>query len=89
MLFLCAGHSYETKSMRQFLTDDPQTPVILMTQDHRRVFVMRPNGCKGSRIDQANTLEIISLAARYNLPELLNAFPAPHVETVELDLIPA
>jgi hypothetical protein len=89
MQFWCAGRSYQTNLMRQFLTDDPQVPVILMTRDNRRVFVLRSDGAKGCRVDQANTLEIISLASRYDIKELLDAYPAPHVGPVRLELVPA
>lgn len=87
MLFWCDGRAYESKSMRQFLTDDPETPVILLTRDNQRVFVMRSDGSKGCRIAQANTLQIISLSSRYGIPQLLDAFPAPKVGSVEMALV--
>jgi hypothetical protein len=84
MTFWCDGRSYESSSLRQFLTNDPSTPLILMTPDNRRVFVMRCEGLRGCRIDQANTLEIISLASRHNIRQLLNAYPAARVGEVQM-----
>jgi hypothetical protein len=89
MEFLYEGRSYETRALKQFLTEDPATPLILMTPDRKRVFVMRVDGCKGCRIQQANTLEIISLASRYGIRQLLEAFPASRVGEVELAQPPA
>jgi hypothetical protein len=86
MIFSCGGCSYESGAMRQFLTDDPATPLILVTRDFKTVFVMTLEGCKGARIHQANTLQIISLATRYGLRELLNAFPSPAVGDVQTEL---
>jgi hypothetical protein len=87
MTFWCSGRSYESGKMRQFLTDDPTTPLILVTPDYKRVFVMTLEGCMGSRIHQANTLQIISLATRYGLKDLLNAYPSPAVGDVEVELV--
>jgi hypothetical protein len=85
MTFWCDGHPYLTTGMRQFLTNDPGTPLVLLTADYRKVFVMTLEGCRGYRIHQANTVEIISLATRNHIPELLRAFPASTVGDVQME----
>jgi hypothetical protein len=85
MTFWCDGRCYESRALRQFFTDDPATPLVLMTPDQRRVFVMTMDGAAGWRIHQANTLEIISLASRHRLKALLEAFPASMVGDVRLN----
>jgi hypothetical protein len=85
MTFWCEGRPYVTSGMKQFLTKDPGTPLILLTPDYRKVFVMTLEGCRGYRIHQASTVEIIALATRNHLPELLEAFPAPTVGDVHMD----
>jgi hypothetical protein len=86
MKFWCDGRQYESRAMRQFLTNDPTTPLILKTADHRHVFVMTVQGCQGCQIHQANTLEIMSLASRHGLGALLEAFPASIVGEVRLEV---
>ena len=85
MTFWCDGRLYVTARMPQFLTKDPGTPLVLLTPDYRKVFVMTLEGCRGYRIHQANTVEIISLATRNHIPELLQAFPASTVGDVYMD----
>jgi len=85
MTFWCEGRPYVTSGMKQFLTKDPGTPLILLTPDYRKVFVMTLEGCRGYRIHQASTVEIIALATRNHIPELLQAFPASTVGDVHMD----
>ena len=86
MTFWCDGCRYESGEMRQYLTKDPYQPVILISPDNRCVFIMTLGWPAGWKIRQANTLEIISLASKYQIKGLLQAFPASKVADVEMEV---
>lgn len=76
MRFVCNGRVYFAAQMQKFRTQDPSIQSIYLTRDGRATFVVNfePDGTLSAH--RAGTGEIINLARRHNLAELLAAFPA-------------
>ena len=73
MDFLCEGKTYALPDLKVFHTGDPVIPRVYLTQDLRCVFVQTADPYKGTKVHRADGLEIKSLAARFNIPDLLKA----------------
>ena len=73
MDFLCDGKTYALSDLKVFYTGDVALPRVFLTQDLRCVFVQTVDPYKGAKVHRADGLEIKSLAARFNLPDLLRA----------------
>ena len=73
MDFLCEGKTYAATDLNVFDTGDALVPRVFVTRDLRCVFVQTVDPYKGARVHRADAVEIKSLAARFNLPDLLRA----------------
>ena len=77
MQFTCDDTTYETTDMTTYRTQDAQIPLIYMTKDLQRVFVVSVNRWTGTRVRRADALEIERMAKRFQIEDLLRALPAP------------
>jgi hypothetical protein len=73
MDFLCEGKAYAVTDLKVFDTGDEVVPRVYVTRDLRCVFVQTVDPYKGPRVHRADPVEIKSLAARFNIPDLLRA----------------
>lgn len=76
MRFVCNGRVYVAAEMQKFRTQDPANSSIYLTRDGRATFVVSHDQDGTLSAHQAGTGEIINLSRRYNLSDLLRAFPA-------------
>ena len=76
MTLTCDGIQYLNDDMLAFPTPDPSVPRVMITRDCRAVFVLSLGEDGRLRAHRAGTPEIISIARRYGIKDLLNAFPA-------------
>jgi hypothetical protein len=76
MIFTGENEALDSGGMTTYPTQDPQIPMIYMSEDLRHVYVVNFNRWTGTRIRQADAAEIEALARRFDIPDLLLALPA-------------
>ena len=74
MRFSCDGSSYSSDDLLTFRTADAHRPLVYMSRDHARVFVVEINRWEGARVRRVSeAAEIKRLAAELGINELLQA----------------
>jgi hypothetical protein len=73
MIFINDGVEYDTGSMWQFRTGDPDLPLICVTADRASVFLFSPVYRGGLKAVRANARAVRLVALGYRLPWLLEA----------------
>jgi hypothetical protein len=84
MIFTGDDDTLDSGAMTTYPTKDPHIPMIYLSEDLRRVYVVNFNRWTGTRVREADAMEIEALARRFDIPDLLLALPttaiAAHAE---------
>jgi hypothetical protein len=73
MVFNCDGKTYDSQQMRVYETRDVARPMVYVTLDLECAFVVTMDRWKGVSVHRADEAEVKSLAAQFNIPDLLRA----------------
>lgn len=76
MIFAGEDDTLDSRGMTTYRTKDPNIPMIYVSEDLQRVYVVYFNRWTGTRVRQADAAEIEALARRFDIPDLLLALPA-------------
>lgn len=74
MTFECGGVRYDSDDLLTYRTGDAHHPLVYMTRDHARVFLVEVHKWEGTRVRPVtDRAEIRGLAARFRIDDLLRA----------------
>jgi hypothetical protein len=73
MVFEVEGVRYDSVTLIGHRTGVPHMPLVYVTMDYRRVFVVTQSKWNGVRVHRADEAEVARLAEELDLPELTRA----------------